>query len=107
MRANIGRILCFGLGFLFMAGAVPLFNFGAAGKQVWAVVEAQVTVIANAIGIWPWLAMWIVGAFAIGGPLALVWLIAGKQVNRTVWFLYGLAGYGVWWFSGYWPLGKS
>ena len=28
MNPTLGRMVCGGLGFLFMAGAVPLFNFG-------------------------------------------------------------------------------
>ncbi len=104
MHPTLGRALCFGLGFLFAAGAVPLFNFGEAGKQVWAGVESMVTPLATAIGIWPWLAMWILGFFVIGGPLALIWLIVGNQVNRTLWLFYGIVIYGIWWLTGHWPM---
>ena len=99
-RANVGRVLCFGLGLLYAAGAVPLFNFGQVGTDVWSVVEAQVTAIATAIGVWPWLLMWFLGPLIIGGPLALVWLIAGPGVRRIQWFLGGLIAYGLWWAFG-------
>lgn len=77
-----------------MAGALPLFTFGETGKQISAFLESQVTVVAGALGVAPWIALALIGSFAIAGPLALVWLIAGKQVNRTLWFLIGIAGYG-------------
>lgn len=95
MREFLGRILCAGLGALYMAGAVPLFTFGETGKQLRAFAEAQVTVIADALGIAPWIAIALIGPFAIAGPLALVWLIAGKGINRSLWFLAGIGGYGV------------
>ena len=76
-----------------MAGAVPLFTFGETGKQIRAFFEAQVTVLADAIGIAPWIALALIGPLAIAGPLALVWLIAGKGINRTLWFLAGVAGF--------------
>lgn len=95
MREFVGRILCAGLGALYVAGAVPLFTFGEAGKQIRAFAEAQVTVIADALGIAPWVALALVGPFAIAGPLALVWLIAGNGINRSLWFLAGIAGYGL------------
>lgn len=104
MTPALGRTLCFGLGFLYAAGAVPLFNFGTAGRQIWAHVESIVTPLANAAGIWPWLAMWILGFFVVGGPLALVWLMVGNHANRTLWLVYGMAAFGAWWISGYWPL---
>ncbi len=97
MRDNIGRALCFGLGLFYMIGAVPLFTFGESGKKLWAFIQAQVTVIADAVGIAPWLAIWFIGTFAIAGPLALVWLIAGKGVSRIYWFLAGVLAY-----IGYW-----
>jgi len=100
MREYLGRSLCFGLGLLYAAGAVPLFNFGEVGASVWTVFEAQVVAIANTIGVWPWLLMWLLGPLIIGGPLALVWLIAGPGVRRIKWFLGGLVVYGVWWVFG-------
>ena len=104
MPRTLGRLLCFGLSFLFMAGAVPLFNFGEVGRQIWAVAESVVTPLANSIGVWPWLAMWILGFFVFAGPMALIWWVVGNKVNRTLWFFYGFAAYGIWWLSGYWPL---
>lgn len=100
MRAMIGRILCFGLGALYTAGAVPLFTFGETGKRIWGVVEQHVAALGEAIGVWPWLLMWALGFFAVGGPLALVWLVAGRTVNRTLWFLAGVMSYGAWWMFG-------
>jgi hypothetical protein len=56
-----------------------------------------VSTLATAIGVAPWIATTLLGFFAIGGPLALVWLIAGKQVNRVIWLLAGICAYGVYW----------
>ncbi len=78
-----------------MAGAVPLFTFGEAGQRLRAFGEAQVTLVADALGIAPWIAIALIGPLAIAGPLALVWLIAGKGINRALWFLAGVGGYGV------------
>ncbi len=100
MRELIGRALCFGLGFLFMAGAVPLFNFGEPGQQIWSVFQSYVAMLAEAIGVWQWVIMWLLGTFIIAGPLALVWLIAGRGVNRLLWILAGILGYGLWWMFG-------
>lgn len=97
MRELIGRLLCFALGALYTAGAVPLFTFGPAGKQIWDVFENSVAALATTISVSPWLATTLVGFFAIGGPLALVWLIAGKGVSRLMWMLAGVLGYGVFW----------
>lgn len=99
-RELIGRALCFALGALFAAGAVPLFTFGPTGTQLWSLIEAQAAALASAIGVAPWIATTLLGFFAIGGPLALVWLIAGKQVNRLLWLLAGICAYGaVWLFA--------
>lgn len=99
-RELIGRTLCFALGALFAAGAVPLFTFGPTGAHLWSIIEAQAATIATAIGVAPWIATTLLGFFAIGGPLALVWLIAGKQVNRLFWLLAGICAYGaVWLFT--------
>jgi hypothetical protein len=95
MREMIGRMLCSGLGAFYMTGAVPLFTFGETGKQLWAFIEATVAQVANAVGIPEWLALSAVAPFAIGGPLALVWLIAGKGINRTLWFIAGIAAAGL------------
>ena len=101
MRALIGRLLCAGLGALYMAGAAPLFTFGEFGRQLWGLIEDLVTPLAQSLGVAPWIAMALIAPFAIGGPLALVWKIAGKEVNRALWLLAGVAAYGVyWWFSG-------
>ena len=96
-REMIGRILCFALGALYAAGAVPLFTFGPTGKQFWALIEAEAAAVATAIGVAPWIATTLLGFFAIGGPLALVWLIAGKQVHRWRWLLAGVLAYGALW----------
>lgn len=96
-RELIGRSLCFALGALYTAGAVPLFTFGPTGKHLWSIIETQVSALASAIGVAPWIATTLLGFFAIGGPLALVWLIAGKQVNRLFWLLIGICAYGVYW----------
>lgn len=96
-REVIGRALCFALGALYTAGAVPLFTFGPTGKHLWSLIEAPVATLATSIGVAPWLATTLLGFFAIGGPLALVWLIAGKQVNRVRWLLAGVLAYGVYW----------
>jgi len=94
-RKLLGSALCFGLGVLYTAGAVPLFTFGPTGKQLWSLFEAQVANLASAIGVAPWIATTLLGFLAIGGPLALVWLVAGKQVNRLMWLLAGMIAYGV------------
>lgn len=96
-RELIGRFLCFALGVLYTAGAVPLFTFGPTGKYLWSVIETQVSTLAAAIGVAPWIATTLLGFFAIGGPLALVWLIAGKQVSRLFWLFAGICAYGVYW----------
>jgi len=96
-REVIGRVLCFALGALYTAGAVPLFTFGPTGKHLWSLIEAHVATLATSIGVAPWLATTLVGFFAIGGPLALVWLIAGKQVRRLRWLLAGVLAYGAYW----------
>ena len=57
-RDIIGRVLCFALGALYTAGAVPLFTFGPTGKHLWSQVELLVAQLATAIGIAPWLATW-------------------------------------------------
>ena len=100
MRQAIGALLCFATGALFVLGAVPLFNYGEVGRRVWPHVEAVVASIATTIGIAPWMAMWLLGFFAIGGPLAVVWLIAGRGVNRITWFLSGLIAGVLWWLFG-------
>ena len=105
MREFVGRILCFGLGLLYSAGAVPLFTFGKTADQLWAQFEHIVGMLANGIGIAPWLATTILGFFAIGGPLALVWVIAGRGVNRTMWFVGGVIAYAGLWVLGLSPLG--
>ena len=97
MRELFGRILCFALGAFYTAGAVPLFTFGPSGKHLWSLIETQVSALATAIGVTPWIATTLLGFFAIGGPLALVWLIAGKQVNRLIWLLAGVCAYGIYW----------
>jgi hypothetical protein len=94
-RRLFGSVLCFAFGAFFAAGAVPLFTFGPSGKQLWVLFEAQVANLAGTIGVAPWIATTLLGIFAIGGPLALIWLIAGKQVNRLMWLLTGMIGYGV------------
>lgn len=96
-RELLGRLLCFGLGALYAAGAVPLFTFGPTGKYLWSIFEQQVAAFATAVGVSPWLATTLIGLFAIGGPLALVWLIAGKGVSRLWWMLLGAVAYGVAW----------
>lgn len=96
-RETIGRILCFALGVLYAAGALPLFTFGPTGKYLWTLIEAQVTALAASIGVAPWIATTLIGLFAIGGPLALVWLIAGKQVARVRWLLAGVVACGAYW----------
>ena len=96
-RDIIGRVLCFALGALYTAGAVPLFTFGPTGKHLWSQVELLVAQFATAIGIAPWLATWLLGFLAIGGPWALVWLVAGNKVRRWRWMLAGVAAYGVFW----------
>ena len=74
---------------------MPLFTFGAIGKQLWALFERQIANLSPTIGVAPWIATKLLGIFTIGGSLALVWLIAGKQVNRLMWLLAGMIGYGV------------
>ena len=96
-RAFIGRVLCFALGALYTAGAVPLFTFGPTGRHVWSLIEAQTAIIATSVGVAPWIATTLLGFFAIGGPLALVWLIAGKQVSRLLWLLAGVLAYAAYW----------
>ena len=93
-REVIGRLLCFGLGALYMAGAVPLLRFGPTGQYLWSLIETQVAALASAIGVAPWIATTLLGFLAIGGPLALVWRIAGQHVRRWRWLLAGMAGYG-------------
>ena len=100
VRENVGRVLCLALGALYMAGAVPLFNFGQAGAEVLAAIDQVITQIANAIGVWPWLLRWLIGPIIVGGPLALVWIIAGPGVKRILWFLGGIALYVMWWIFG-------
>lgn len=80
-----------------MAGAVPLFNFGETGQKIWTVFQGYVAALAEGIGVWQWLITWLLGPFIIAGPLALVWLIAGREVNRTLWILTGFLAYGIWW----------
>ena len=96
-RELIGRTLCFALGALFAAGAVPLFTFGPTGVHFWSAIETQAAAVATAIGVSPWIATTLLGFLAVGGPLALVWLIAGRQVNRLVWLLAGIVAYGAIW----------
>lgn len=96
-RELIGRILCFALGALYTAGAVPLFTFGPTGKYLWSLIETQVSALATAIGVAPWIATTLLGFLAVGGPLALVWLIAGKGVSRILWLFAGVVAYGVTW----------
>lgn len=83
-----------------MAGAVPLFNFGETGQKIWTVFQGYVAALAEAIGVWQWLIMWLLGPFIIAGPLALVWLIAGRGVNRTLWIITGFLAYGIWGMFG-------
>ena len=94
MRETIGRLLCAGLGALYMAGAMPLFNYGAFGREFWPIIESYIAVLADSIGISTWFAMLLLSPFAIGGPMALVWIFAGRGINRTYWFLAGILGYG-------------
>lgn len=99
MRENIGRLLCFALGALYMAGAAPLFTYGEAGKQLLAFVETQIAPLAANFGLPTWVVMWTVTPLLAGGVLGLVWKIAGPGVKRFRWFLAGIAGYGaLWWF---------
>ncbi len=100
MQQNFGRALCAGLGALYMAGAAPLFTFGETGQQLWAWIQGTVAPVASMVGIAPWMLTSALAPFAVAGPLALVWTIAGSQINRIYWFLAGVAGYG----SGWWLL---
>lgn len=96
-RELIGRVLCFGLGALYSAGLVPLFTFGPRGQYLWSLIEAQVAEIGSVFGVAPWIATTLLGLFAVGGPLALVWLIAGRRVSRLYWTVIGAAAYGAYW----------
>ncbi|MFM1815110.1 MAG: hypothetical protein RLZ98_1805 [Pseudomonadota bacterium] len=98
MREYIGRALCAGLGALYMAGAAPMFTFGETGMRLWTWIESVVTPLAQAAGIAPWMVMSALGPLAVGGPLALVWKIAGPGVSRISWFLAGIAAYGGYWW---------
>ena len=98
-RPLIGRVLCLALGFLYAAGAVSLFSFGATAEATW---SQWTEMLATTLGVPNWIATVILGFFSVGGPLGLVWVISGNQVNRSLWFLAGLMSYGVSWLSG-WP----
>ena len=51
-RKFVGRYLCVGLSFLFIAEAVRLFNFGETGQKIWTVFQGYVAALAQAIGVW-------------------------------------------------------
>ncbi|MEL6299329.1 MAG: hypothetical protein AAFQ45_12240 [Pseudomonadota bacterium] len=97
VRNMFGRALCAGLGAGFVAGAIPLFTFGPAGQQVRAMIEPRIEALAAALGVPDWVGLAIAGSFAIAGPMALVWLIAGPDVRRLRWFVLGALGYGAVW----------
>ena len=99
-RVMIGSALCFGLGVLFFAGAVPLFNYGEAGQWIWGVFNEQARAIAAGFGVPGWIASVGLGLISIGGPMGLVWWIAGRETKRLMWFVIGALAYGASWMSG-------
>ena len=100
-RVLIGSILCFGLGVLFIAGAVPLFNYGETGQWIWNAFNEQARAIALQFGVPGWIASAGLGLISLGGPLGLVWWIAGKETKRLMWFTLGLLAYGGSWMFGF------
>ena len=100
MRDGIGRVLCFLLGLGYAAGLTPLFEFGETAGQIWSVAEQNILGAAEMIGLPSWLAVPLLGPFAVGSPLAFVWLVAGKGIRRFWWLLSGASTYFAYWIFG-------
>ncbi|MGI9521847.1 MAG: hypothetical protein ACR2PG_09400 [Hyphomicrobiaceae bacterium] len=93
MRKSVGRLLCLGLGVFYMAGLVPLFGFGQFGEQLWTAFRGQVDSLAQMTGISSWIIIVAISPILVGGPLALVWRLAGSGINRFLWLLLGITLY--------------